>query len=203
MDPRIKNGIDKLAAEFEQEEIELQRTGAEMSFETAALQAGPEAAGFLNMLIRLLGARSIVEIGTSYGYTALWMGEAARDTGGRVIGIEYYAAKCTRARESIDLAGLSDIVIVRQGDALQIVRELEGPIDLAFIDAAKPDYIVYFDVLLPKLRAGGCIVADNIILPERAREAARAYQAHVRANPSVRSMELTIGDGLEMTVKIA
>jgi len=203
MDPRIKNVIDSLAAEFEAEEAELRRTGAEMSFETAALQAGPEVAGFLNLLIRLLGARSIVEVGTSYGYTALWMGEAAADTGGRVIGMEYYPAKCTRARELVDLAGLSNIVIVRQGDAAELIGELEGPIDLAFIDAAKPAYMAYFDELLPKLRTGGCIVADNMILPERAREEARAYQAHVRAQPSVRSMELTIGDGLEMSVKVA
>jgi predicted O-methyltransferase YrrM len=174
-----------------------------MSFETAALQAGPEVGGFLNLLIRLLAARTIVEVGTSYGYTALWMGEAARNTGGRVIGIEYYAAKCARARELVDQAGLSGIVTVRQGDALEIVGELEGPIDMAFIDAAKPDYTTYFDALLPRLRTGGCIVADNMILPERAREEARAYQAYVRAKPSVRSMELTIGDGLEMSVKIA
>jgi predicted O-methyltransferase YrrM len=203
MDPRIKNVIDSLAAEFEAEEAELQRTGAVMSFETAALQAGPEVGGFLNLLIRLLAARTIVEVGTSYGYTALWMGEAARNTGGRVIGIEYYAAKCARARELVDQAGLSGIVTVRQGDALEIVGELEGPIDMAFIDAAKPDYTTYFDALLPRLRTGGCIVADNMILPERAREEARAYQAYVRAKPSVRSMELTIGDGLEMSVKIA
>ena len=203
MDARVKNVIDSLVAEFEAEETELQRTGAAMSFATAALQAGPEVGGFLNLLIRLLGARTVVEVGTSYGYSALWMGEAARDTGGRVIGIEYYAAKCARARELVDLAGLSGVVTVRQGDALEIVGELDGPIDVAFIDAAKPDYIAYFDALLPRLRTGGCIVADNMIFPERAREEARAYQAHVRAKPSVRSMELTIGDGLEMTVKIA
>lgn len=203
MDARVKNVIDSLVAEFEAEEAELQRTGAAMSFATAALQAGPEVGGFLNLLIRLLGARTVVEVGTSYGYSALWMGEAARDTGGRVIGIEYYAAKCARARELVDLAGLSGVVTVRQGDALEIVGELDGPIDVAFIDAAKPDYIAYFDALLPRLRTGGCIVADNMIFPERAREEARAYQAHVRAKPSVRSMELTIGDGLEMTVKIA
>lgn len=203
MDPRVKDVIDTLTQEFAAEEAELQRTGAAMSFETAALQAGPEAAGFLNVLIRLLGAQSVVEIGTSYGYTTLWMGEAARDTGGHVISMETYADKCKRARDLVDLAGLSGVVDIRHGDARQIVRELAGPIDLVFIDAAKPDYITYIDELLPKIRSGGCIVADNMIFPERAREEAQAYQAHVRALSSVRSMELTIGDGLEMTVKIA
>ena len=99
----------------------------------------------LNLLIRALGARSIVEVGTSYGYTSLWMGEAARDTGGHVIGMETFAAKCARARELVDLAGLSGVVDIREEDARQIVRELAGPIDLVFIDAAKPDYIAYFD----------------------------------------------------------
>jgi predicted O-methyltransferase YrrM len=203
MEARVKSVIDMLTAEFANEEAEMQRTGAAMSFETAALQAGPEVAGFLNLLIRAMAARSIVEVGTSYGYTALWMGEAARDTGGRVIGMELFAAKCARARELFDLAGLADVVEVRQGNAAELLGELDGPIDLAFIDAAKPDYIAYFDTLLPLLRVGGCIVADNMIFPERAREEARAYQAHARARPAVRSMELTIGDGLEMTVKIA
>ncbi len=123
----------------------MQRTGAAMSFETAALQAGPEAAGFLNVLVRLLGAQSVVEIGTSYGYTTLWMGEAARDTGGHVISMETYADKCIRTRDLVDLAGLSGVVDIRQGDAREIVRELARRIDLVFIDAAKPDYITYVD----------------------------------------------------------
>lgn len=201
MDPRVKQVIDGLANQFEDAAAERQRTGTPFDTDTAAMAAGPESAGFLNLLVRALDAKTVVEVGTSFGYTALWLGEAARDTGGKVIGTEAVETKRARATASIEEAGLSDVVDIRLGDAKEVVRNIDGPIDLAFVDAWKSDYPDYFDALLPNLRIGGVIVADNIIYPESARDSARAYQAHVRAHPNVRSQELTIGSGLEMTVK--
>ena len=201
MDPRVKGVIEALAKQFDEAAAERKRTGAPFNSDTAAMAAGPESAGFLNLLVRALDAKTVVEVGTSFGYTALWLGEAARDTGGKVIGMEALEAKRDRATATLAEAGLGDVVEIRLGDAKEIVRALDGPIDLAFVDAWKSDYPDYFDALLPKLRVGGVIVADNIIHPESARPSARAYQDHVRAYPNVRSQELTIGSGLEMTVK--
>jgi len=149
-----------------------------------------------------MGAKHIVEVGTSIGYTALWLGEAARATGGHVIGMEAIEAKHKQALDHLRRAGLSDVVEVRFGDAKKIVHDLTGPIDVVFVDAWKDDYIAYFDVLLPKLRVGGCVVADNITFPPIFQEAMRRYQDHVHAQPNVRSTLLSIGNGEEMSVKI-
>jgi predicted O-methyltransferase YrrM len=202
MDPKVQTVINAL-----QERIthEMQMIGSGQGFDVnkLALAAGPETAGFLNLLIRTMGAKQIVEVGTSIGYTALWLGEAARATGGRVIGMEAIADKHRQALSHLAQAGLSDVVEVRLGDAKAIVRDLAGPIDLVFLDAWKDDYCAYFDALLPKLRVGGCIIADNITFPANFQETMRRYQEHVRSQPNVRSYLLPFGNGEEMSVRIA
>ena len=117
--------------------------------------------------------------------------------------MEAITAKYKQATDHITRAGLNDVVEVRLGDAKVIVHELTGPIDLVFLDAWKDDYVAYFDALLPKLRVGGCIVADNITYPRSFQETMRRYQEHVRAYPNVRSHLLSIGNGEEMSVRIA
>jgi predicted O-methyltransferase YrrM len=202
MDPQVQKVVDELQERIAREAEQFSQ-GIPPNVNQLALAAGPETAGFLNLLIRTMGARRIVEVGTSIGYTALWLGEAARATGGHVIGIEAIADKHQQALDHIARAGLSDIVEVRLGDAKAIVQELTGPIDLVFLDAWKDDYFAYFDALLPKLRVGGCVVADNITFPKNFQETMRRYQEHVRAYPNVRSYLLPFGNGEEMSVRIA
>ncbi len=201
MDQRVQHVIDELHVRIKRESEQF-KTGQPFDVDQFALAAGPETASFLNLLIRTMGATRIVEVGTSIGYTAVWLGEAARATGGHVIGMEAIEPKYKQALDHLSRAGLSDVVEVRFGDAKQIVHELAGPIDLVFVDAWKDDYIVYFDALLPKLRIGGCIVADNITYPPIFQEEMRRYQEHVRAQPNVRSTLLSIGNGEEMSVRI-
>lgn len=201
MDPQVQKIIDELQARIAYEAGLFSR-GQPADVNQLALAAGPETAGFLSLLIRTMGARCIVEVGTSIGYTALWLGEAARATGGHVIGMEEIEAKHKQALDHIARAGLSDVVEVRLGDAEAIVQELAGPVALVFLDAWKDDYCAYFDALLPKLRMGGCIVADNITYPANFRETMRRYQEHVRAHANVRSHLLSIGNGEEMSVRI-
>lgn len=117
--------------------------------------------------------------------------------------MEKLDSKHTQAVDNIRRAGLDDIVEVRKGDAKEIVKTIDGPIDVAFLDAWKDDYFDYFDTLLPKMRIGGCVVADNITFPESVQELMKRYQGHVRGKPNVRSHYLSVGSGLEMSVKIA
>jgi predicted O-methyltransferase YrrM len=152
-------------------------------------------------MIRMTGATRIIEIGTSMGYTALWLGEAVRATGGTVIGTESVAAKHAIAVDSLARAGLGDVVKVRLDDAKQTAAALDGTIDLVFLDAWKTDYVDFFDLLLPKLGVGGAIVADNITFPESSAEAMAAYTAHARGQPNVRSGLVPIGNGLEVSVR--
>lgn len=206
MDPRVQKVIDELHERIAREN-EQRATGQVIDLNQLlnqfALAAGPETAGFLNLLIRTTGAKHIVEVGTSIGYTALWLGEAARATGGHVIGMEMIAAKHAQALDNIARAGLSDVVEVRLGDAKKIMPELSGPIDLVFLDAMPDDAIAYFDALFPKLRVGGCLVTDNITYPPGFQEIMRRYQEHVRSHPNVRSYLLSIGNGEEISVRIA
>jgi predicted O-methyltransferase YrrM len=164
MDATVRAVIDRLESRISQEREGMGRGNFDR--DKMALAAGPDSASLLNLLIRTKGAHRIVEVGTSIGYTALWLGEAAKAVGGHVIGMEYIADKHAQAIQNLKDAGLSDVVEVRQGDAKAILRDIKSPIDLAFVDAWKDDYIHYFDDLLPKMSLGGVIVADNITRPE-------------------------------------
>lgn len=202
MDADVKAVIDDLDARIKQESDHI-RSGESFDVDKFALAAGPHSAGLLNLLVRSKNAQRVVEVGTSIGYTALWLGEAVRATGGQVIGMELVVTKHADAVAALKRAGLDDVVEVRKGDAKEVLAGIEGPIDLAFVDAWKDDYTAYFDMLLPKMSVGGCIVADNITFPESVQELMKRYQAHVRAYPNVRSHFLSVGSGLEMSVKIA
>ena len=199
LDPDVRTILDELDERCERDREAFKKDGFDA--DKAALAAGPETAGLLNLMIRMTGARNIVEVGTSMGYTALWLGEAARATGGRVIGTEALEAKHVIANDYIFRAGLSDIVEVRLGDAKASLAAIDGPIDLVFVDAWKNDYIDYFDLLLPKMRIGGAIVADNITFPESNAEAMTEYTAHVRGNANVRSNLVPVGNGIEVSVR--
>lgn len=201
LDPSVKAVVDRLEARIAGERQQMGQ--GKFDRDKLALAAGPDSAGLLNLLIRTKKAHRIVEVGTSIGYTALWLGEAARTTGGHVIGMESVVDKHAQAIQNLKDAGLSDVVEVRQGDAKAILRDIKSPVDLAFVDAWKDDYIHYFDDLLPKMSLGGVIVADNITRPESSAELMKLYQAHVRARPNVRSSFLSIGSGLEMSVRTA
>jgi predicted O-methyltransferase YrrM len=117
----------------------------------------------LYMLARSVRARAIVEFGTSFGISTLHLAAALRDNGGgRLIGSEFEPTKITRARRNLDAAGLSDLVEIREGDALQtLARDLPDSIDFVLLDGAKALYSPVLSLLESRLRAGALIVADN------------------------------------------
>jgi predicted O-methyltransferase YrrM len=201
LDQDVQTILEELDERRERDREAFKRDGFDAS--KAALAAGPETAGLLNLMIRMTGAKLIVEVGTSMGYTALWLGEAARATSGRVIGTEALESKHAIAMDYITRAGLADIVEVRLGDAKESVAAIDGPIDLAFVDAWKTDYIAYFDMLLPKITVGGALVADNITFPASNAETMAEYTDYVRGHANVRSDLVPIGNGIEVSVKTA
>ena len=118
----------------------------------------------LYMLARSVLARSIVEFGTSFGISTLHLAAALRDNGGgRLIGSEFEPTQIALARENLGTAGLSDLVEIREGDALQtLARDLPDSIDLVFLDGAKSLYSPILSLLEGRLRSGALIVADNV-----------------------------------------
>ena len=134
-----------------------------MRLKDAHLAVSPETGKLLYVLARSIKARSIVEFGTSFGISTLHLAAALRDNGGgHLIGSEFEPSKLAHARENLTAAGLSDLVKIREGDALvSLSQDLPATIDLVLLDGAKPLYLKVLGLLEPRLHAGSLIVADN------------------------------------------
>jgi predicted O-methyltransferase YrrM len=163
------------------------------------LTVGPEVGLLLNLLARELKAKRILELGTSYGYSTILLAEAARQTGGRVISIDLQQSKQDYARDKLSMLGLIDHVELRNGDALEVLKTIDGPIDLVLVDLWKDLYVPCLELFYPRLGSGAVIVADNMIFPPMAQDDARAYRAAVRAKPHMQSMLLPVGQGIELS----
>ena len=127
------------------------------------LAVSEEDGRFLRLMVASSGATRALEVGAASGYSAIWIGLGLRDTGGRLLTIEYDKVRAQEARQNITNAGLSDIVQVVTGDALKEIPKQRGPFDFVFVDAWKRDYQRYFELIFPKLERGGLLLAHNVI----------------------------------------
>ncbi len=153
---------------------------------------------FLNFLALALGARRILEVGASNGYSALWLADALRHTDGRLDTIEADPARHAAARANVAASGLAERVTLHHGDALQILPGLAGPYDLVFLDADKPQYLAYARLALPKLRPGGLLIGDDTTsLAGQMQD----YLEFVHADPGLHTVDLPLDDGLTLSLK--
>jgi predicted O-methyltransferase YrrM len=160
------------------------------------LAVSPETARALYMLSRSIRARSIVEFGTSFGISTIYLAAALRDNGGgQVIGTEFERSKVERARANLSAAGLADLVDVREGDALEtLARNLPDSIDLVLLDGAKPLYNPVLSLLEKRLRSGALIIADNTnYTPD--------YLARIHAADSG-YISAPLGDDVELSMRL-
>ena len=127
------------------------------------LAVSEEDGRFLRVLVATRGAKSILEIGAASGYSGIWLGLGARETGGRVVAIEYDPQRAREAAGNVRQAGVADVVRVVHGDAFAEIPKLTGGFDLVFLDAWKPDYKKFFDMVFPRLNPGGLFVAHNVV----------------------------------------
>lgn len=148
----------------------MNKQGLELSSELEKTQhefwnISRQTAEFISMLIKISGVKNVLEIGTSNGYSALWIADALKEAGknGHLTTIEFYEKRQCIARENIEKCGLSEFVTFEQGRALEILEQLNFVPDLVFIDANKSEYIQYFDLLKDKLEKGAIILADNVV----------------------------------------
>lgn len=163
------------------------------------LPVGRAAGTLMNLIIKESGARRILEVGSSYGYSTTWLAEAARVVDGKVISLELKTPKTEYARAQLARAALDSFVEFRVGDALTSLAALPGPFDFVLIDLWKDLYVPVFERLYPKLAQGAIIIADNMLQPESARAHARAYRERVRAARDMSSVLLEVGNGLEVS----
>lgn len=160
---------------------------------------GRDNAVLLSMLIKSTGAKRVLEVGTSNGYSTLWFARALEENGGgSVTAIEYDGGRATLARENYKRAGLDNIITLLQGDAREIIRQQAGPFDFVFLDADKPQYADYLRAVLPLVRSGGLIVGDDTIsLKEHMGE----YIELAFSSPELESVEVPIDDGIIISYK--
>ncbi|MGR3793965.1 O-methyltransferase [Vannielia sp. SX4] len=193
MTPDITEVLDLYHA---RREAERAAPAGELALDDRLLAVGPETGRLINILAKSIEAPVILEIGTSYGYSGIWLAEAARAAGGRLITMEISAEKSTYAREMSAKAGLAEYVDFRVGDAVEMIGAMEERIDFVLLDLWKDLYTPCLEAFVPKLNPGAILVADNV-RPER--ELMAQYIDAVRAVPGMASVTLPVGSGLEVS----
>lgn len=163
------------------------------------LAVSEEDGRFLRVLVGATQAKQVLEIGAASGYSAIWIGLGLRQTGGRLVTIEYDPVRAKEAAANIQRAGLSDIVQVIAGDAFAAIPKLPGQFDLVFLDAWKPDYKKFFDMVFPRVTPGGLFLAHNVI---NKKNEMKDFLAAIDTHPQAITTTVSPGhEGISMTYK--
>jgi predicted O-methyltransferase YrrM len=163
------------------------------------LAVSEEDGRFLRTLVASTNAKRVLEIGGASGYSGIWIGLALRETGGRLVTIEYDAARAKEAAANIKAAGLSDVVQVIHGDAFAEIPRLPGTFDVVFLDAWKPDYKKFFDMVFPRVTPGGLFLAHNVV--NKKNEMAD-FLAAIETHPQAVTSIVSAGsEGISMTYR--
>jgi len=205
----VEPSVEQYAEEHSTPPTDLfERLAAETRETTTAPQmmVGQLEGMLLAELVRLGRARRVLELGTFTGYSSISMA-LALPPGGRVITCDVNEETTTVARRYAEEAGVADRIDFRLGPALDTVAELDGPFDLVFIDADKPNYVNYYEATLPLLADEGVMIVDNTLWSGRiadpsetddSTEAIRALNDRVRDDPRVENVLLTVRDGMNL-----
>ena len=186
--PRKRSDVDKLMAEMETKGRQF-------------LSVPRKDGQFLNLLIKTARARNVLEVGTSHGYSAIWITLGLEETGGHLTTIEIQSDRVKLAKEHLTQAGLTQRVTFKEGDAHQIVPTLDGPFDFVFLDADKEGQMDYFNKLFPKkLPPGGLLVVHNAI---RLRDSMSDFLDMIAKHPDFDSviLSLTMEDGFAVSYR--
>jgi caffeoyl-CoA O-methyltransferase len=164
------------------------------------LAVSEEDGRFLRLLVATRGAKSILEIGAASGYSGIWLGLGARESGGRVVAIEYDPTRAKAAAANVKRAGLDDVVRVVHGDAFKEIPKLQGTFDFVFLDAWKPDYKKFFEMVFPRLTPGGLFTAHNVVNKKSEME---PFLAAVQNNPALFTTIVSpSGEGMSVSYRI-
>ncbi len=207
----IKNALTDYAERFTSGESDVLRELRDhcyAHYDDSAMLSGFYQGRLLSMFSRMIRPKSVQEIGTYLGYSAICLAEGLAP-GGTVYSIDTNEETNAVARSFIDKAGLSDKIRLRLGDAIFILPHLTGPFDLVFIDADKPNYANYYDLIFDKVRPGGFIIADNVLWSGKVLDpgdddnakALAEFNKMVLADERVSNVLLPVRDGLMVVCK--
>jgi len=210
MDRFIDAAVEQFAHDHTEPETDLYVRLREETYrimQWPAMQVDVIEGRFLQMLVRLSSAKSILELGMFTGYSALMMAEALPDNG-HLITCEIDPKAEAIARRYFSESPHRDKITIRMGPALDTIKTLTGPLDLVFIDADKVNYSNYYETCLPLLKFGGLVVADNVLWsgkvlhPKDADDhAIVAFNRLVQSDPRVKNVCLTVRDGMMLAWK--
>ena len=162
-------------------------------------QISPEVGRFLHTVALARRPRTIVEIGTSGGYSTIWLSLAARIIGASVTTLELDPKKIAAAAANLRAAGLDDVAAIVEGDAAAYLRARREPVDFFFLDAEKEDYLAYLDLIVPLLAPGGVLVADNLLSHE---DDLAAFRERALGDERLSGLVVPIGRGELFAVRI-
>lgn len=163
---------------------------------------------FFNIMLQSMGAKNVLEIGTSTGFSTIWMAEAVSGRDGSVITVEMSTKKIERARQNLSDAGIAEIVHIWQGVALDVLATMTASgkyddfFDFVLIDADKENILSYFESSMQLVKSGGIIAVDNMLLPEKFAPIMNNFAQRLRKNPAVRAVTLPVGNGEEIILKL-
>ena len=164
------------------------------------LAISEEDGRFLRLMIASSGAKRALEIGGASGYSAIWMGQGLRSTGGRLVTIEYDPVRAKELTDNVQRAGLSDIVQVVAGDAFEQIPKIPGTFDFVFLDAWKKDYKRFFDTVYPRLDARGLFIAHNVV---NKRNEMEDFISAVQTHPSLWTTIVSpSGEGMSVSMRL-
>ena len=168
--------------------------------DTDLLAVSEEDGRFLRVIVAANRTKHALEIGSAFGYSAIWIGLGLRETGGRLTTIEYDAAKAKAAAENVRRAGLADIVTVMSGDAFAHIPKVPGTFDFVFLDAWKRDYKRFLDLVFPRLDPGGLFLAHNVVNKE---SEMREFLAAIERDPALfTTIVRPSGEGMSISYKV-
>lgn len=164
------------------------------------LAVSEEDGRFLRVLVATSNAKRALEIGAAHGYSAIWIGLGLRLTGGHLTTVEYDAARAAMAADNVRRAGLADIVTVVAGDGFKEIPKLSGTFDFVFLDAWKPDYKRFLDLVFPRLTPHGLFLAHNVVNKQAEM---RDFLAAIEHNPALATSIVRPGaEGMSVSVRI-
>ncbi len=187
--------IEKFDEITQQTLLELEKT--QKQFWNVARVTGE----FLNLLIRTAKSQSVLELGTSNGYSGIWIGKALKETGGKLKTVEFYEKRIQPARENFEKCGVLDIITTVEGSAIKILEYLpeDEKFDFVFIDANKSETLRYFELIHPHLVEGGILAVDNVLSHE---EKVKPFIDTIGAHPDYENTVLPLPAGLSLARKI-
>jgi caffeoyl-CoA O-methyltransferase len=200
--PDLTPYLDELVPERPPEMIAMEAEAERTNFPII----GPAAGYFCYLIARLIGARSVFELGSGFGYSTAWFARAVRENGGGIVHHTVWDEKLSRrARDHVAALGMSELVSFRTGEAVTALREAQGPFDLVFNDIDKDGYVASLPVIKSRLRIGGVLIVDNVLWSGRIFDASdasastagiREFTRLVTSDPDWAATVVPIRDGL-------